>query len=198
MRASRIVLFAISAVLIAAVRDSHAEAWKSFDSKVERFRIRYPASWNLLKFWDGDSRSPEYLDIINFPESDALKGVFLTSAGAEIRVGRAPSDVRTIEAWIARGAGLVEKVDQREIRIRTPAKHGCTRLVRLVTRGETGPDGGSFLYTEYYCLADSALYVIALHHWEDNPDREKLQAITLKMALSLRSWSDSAKRADDR
>ena len=117
-------LIGLCAMFALLAPESRSEAWKSFESRAERFRVCYPASWNRVALWGGEPINEDHLDIINFPNSERLKGVLLIAAGAEIQVGSAPSDVTTIEGWISRGTELVEKLNQREIPIRTTAKHG--------------------------------------------------------------------------
>jgi hypothetical protein len=188
MKAAHIAMLGVCAALIAPVCVSRSEAWKTFESRTERFRVSYPASWNRLADWKGKPASEEFLDIINFPNCERLRGVVLIARGAEIQVGRAPSGVDSIESWIEDSMGHDEKLEQQEIAVRAPAKQACKRLVRLATREEENPAGDSISNISYFCSTDTSLYLVQLRHWEKNPDHLKLQATALKMALSLRSW----------
>jgi hypothetical protein len=187
MKATCPALIALCAMTAALCCESRTETWKTFDSKAQRFRVRYPGSWNRVTLWDGKPASQDSLEIINFPITEAVKGVFLIASGAEIQAGRAPGDVTTIEDWIRRGTGPVERLEQREIPISIPPSHGCARLVRLTTREQIGPDGGSFIYTEYFCSTDTGLYLVSLHNWEGNPQQKQFEAVALKIVMSLKS-----------
>lgn len=189
MRAAYLVLLAFCAVLAAPMSETRDQVWKTFESKAQRFRVRYPPSWNRLADWCRKPSSDVFLDIINFPNSERVKGVVLNSSGAEIYVARAPSDTHTLERWIEREVGHDEVLDKRELTIPEPAKDGCRRLVRLLLREDVSDSGKAFFsYTEYFCSTDTGLFLIRLHHWDGDPHKDELQATAFKIALSLRSW----------
>ena len=179
----------MGAVFTTSAPASNPEVWKTFISKPERFLVRYPSSWNRTRLDGSHLASKDSLDIINFTISEALRGVFLPPSGAQVTVGRGPSGVTTLENWMAKGAASAEYIDKREVPIRDPRKDGCTRLIQTIMREQVGPtETSSFRWIDYYCSTPTGLYLISLHYWEANPDHQNLDAIALKMALSLRSW----------
>jgi len=161
-----------------------ASQWRLFESKTQHFSVRYPPSWNRLATWDG-VMDENILDIINFPNSERLEGVVIKKGGAQIWAGGPPGSISTVADWIdhsLRGNALVSR---RQVAIAAPYPRGCTRLERVVTRFKM--DDAYVINTAYYCTAGNGFYRVFLTNWEGDPHQSELQAIALKVALSLRS-----------
>lgn len=162
--------------------------WKAFESKAQHFRVRYPVSWNRVEGLDGEPASREALDIINFSNSERVKGVVIKSSGAEIQVSGPPPNVHTIDDWIRNHVQDDVATDQREISIPNLTPNGCRSLKRVTWRSDVSGDGKAFFYyTAFYCSTNTDPYAIVLHNWDGDPDQQKLQDVALEIALSLRS-----------
>jgi hypothetical protein len=127
------------------------------------------------------------LDILNFPPDQRAKGVILKESGARIMVGRAPSEVKTVEEWIKDQTKFDTEVAQREVTNFTKIPSGCEKITEVASLSEVGPKS-YFSATTYYCVTNQALYAVALLNWKGDPKQNQLRAIALKIATSLTSW----------
>jgi hypothetical protein len=139
----------------------------------------------------GGVPNSERLAIINFPNSQRLRGVVIKDGGALISVNAAPveaapSNVRSLDDWVRWYEKNEEALDDRDIPTSTPAPGGCQQLRRIVTREDMG-SGAFSIGTVYFCSTKHGLYVVILSNWEGDPHQGDLQDTALKIAKSLRS-----------
>lgn len=160
--------------------------WKTFRTTKYGFSVRYPADWHLLEGFDGSPDSKDALDIINFPNSQRVKGVVLKDGGASITVAPAPSQVQTIEQWIKEGTKYDTQIKQQAVRGFKTVSSGCKELIEVTSLSEVGP-GRNFARTDFYCATEHKLLGVSLTNWEGDSKQRDLQELALKMALSLRT-----------
>lgn len=158
--------------------------WRLFESKSQHFSVRYPPSWNRLATWDG-VMDENILDIINFPNSERLKGVVIKKGGAWVSVGGPPEGISSVDEWIHRYLGRDVIIDQRAVPISSPSPNGCAKLDLVVTRAKM--DDAYAIYSSYYCTVGDRFYSVFLTNWEGDPQQSKLQHTALKIALTLRT-----------
>jgi len=188
MTLSRAVLLFVGLIGPVGAR-AQVPAVNTYRSDSLHFTVRYPASWHRTP--------PEragVLDIINFPWSHRVHGVFLPRSGASLLTVAAPDSVSTIddwarvdEAWMARDSASVKNLRRRDLTVSRPQAGGCAKLMEVQYDSEQGP--GAYSHeTQYYCAAHGRLFRVWLSNWVGNPSQSQLQAAALKVARSLRSW----------
>lgn len=167
-------------------QDTYVPAhWKLFESRSQRFSVRYPPSWNRLQ-GVGVAADSDRLEIINFPNAERVEGVIIKKWGALIQAGAPPDGVRSIDDWLRRYYVDDATLDDRDIPVGSPPTGGCVKLRRVVTRSEVGP-GTYFISTDYFCSAASGFYSVSLTNWQGDPHQSELQDKALRIALSLRT-----------
>jgi hypothetical protein len=155
-----------------------AQTWNTFTSKQSQFRVRYPASWYLLEHHSG-------LDALSFPPDQRVRGVVLTSGGAELTVIKQPRQVKTVEQWIKQDLVSSTPESQREVDSHQ-GPNGCNRLVEVRWKSEAAPEQ-YFQETAYYCAAKTGLYRVRLTYWAGNTSSRMLDAVALKVTRSFRA-----------
>ena len=158
------------------------EQWKEFTSSKYHFTVQYPASWYRL----GGTR--DILDITNFQRARPEEGIATTVAGAEITVMGALPGVESVEDWIHRDLPDSEDIGASEstVEVPKPSPTGCKRLKQATWRQQISSDV-YFIDTAYYCTTEAGLYKVALTNWQSDPNQASLQALAVKIALSLRT-----------
>jgi hypothetical protein len=127
------------------------------------------------------------LDILNFPPEEAARGVILKESGANITVGPAPPQIKTIDQWVQDDSKVITIIGQREVKELPRKPTGCLELHEVVAKQEMGPEM-FFVYTGYYCRTSRGLFRILLVNRAEDPNQENLREIARKIALSLQSW----------
>jgi hypothetical protein len=178
----------LSTCLLASwlVPGTQAPAWKTFSSAKYHFSVRYPGSWHRM------NQSRDVLSILNFPLSQRVEGVVLAKSGASITVVPATvvpdaDRITTIQDWVTKDVSDSKLIARREVVPVSRDSGACTQLVTAEWESEQGPNTYT-LETAYYCETRTGLYRVWLSHWRGDPKQENLQAIALRMALTLRSW----------
>jgi len=154
--------------------------WKVFTSNKEHFSVRYPASWRRIQ------SDVDFLHIVNFPQSAKIKVLAFPPGGAEIVVQEAKEHYSSIDEWIKKDSRFGAKVIGRHAIKRPNAKaDACTTFVEVITKTDIGLPA-RFIGTSYYCSVHDHLFVIGLGNWQWDSRQKQLQALTLKIARSLR------------
>jgi len=156
----------------------------AFSSSRYQYIVRYPTSWYL--FMTKLKPELDYLDILNFPPSQRVEGVVLKDGGAEISVGAASSNIRTLEQWIKDDVKFDTHVNQAEMKNFSKAMSGCTRILEVTSLSEVGP-GRNFHRTAFYCSTEHGLYAVSLINWQGDPKQKKFCEIARDVVLSLRT-----------
>jgi hypothetical protein len=127
------------------------------------------------------------LGIINFPNSERIKGVVIKAGGAEIQVTAAPLGVSTPAEWIGRDVLDDPIIRERDVLVPKSVSDGCTALREVIWRNDVSGSGKAYQFnTGYYCSTAAGLYSVVLTTWEGDPKQGDLQSVALTMALSLR------------
>ena len=160
--------------------------WKEFKSDLQSFSVKYPSDWNRLQGLDGKS-DPSVLDIINFANSERLKGTVIKENGAEIQVAKADSREHRIEELVRQDSQNRIPISKQDIAVEPKASDGCT-AIRLVTWtydvGESNE--ATFFVSAYYCSTRAGIFRIFLTNWNGDSHLEQYQATALRIALSIR------------
>ena len=154
---------------------------KTLRSEKGHFAFTCPTIWRVRE--DGQKT----FEIINFPESEILKGVGLSKRGASITVVRAPANIASIENWLARDAARFGVKGQHVIDLTHLAHSSCKRVTKAEWDSEVGPNTLTH-QTSLYCQTDEQLFRIELTNWSDDPKQKDLQQTVLEIAASFKSW----------
>lgn len=179
------VPFALLLTLIAAAPTG---GWKRFYSQKYRFAVFYPADWAPLDF-HGIEPQGEYLDVINFPESERVTGIVIPQSGAELIVAPSRNPGATIDDLVAQSLKFVHdapSVDQTILTGMTGANE-CGTLRQVKYHINLGDDLHPVLEhdTVYYCEVHRRILVVTMRYFRGNKDATMLDGIARTAAQTL-------------
>jgi hypothetical protein len=163
----QIILFCFLIVAVDACPLTAAD--RSYTSAKYGFSAQYPGSWHGFEIVDrGTSAKQEHLNIINFPQSHALHGVFLPANGAEIQVFPLSVPPASIDEWsqYLRSDDIEES--RRMVKIEKSSARRAREYTEISWSSEVGPNVYFNIWSALFVI-DRRAFVARLTYWKGDP-----------------------------